>query len=115
MDLNSIHEFDAILPDVPFRRSYVEIAGEIWKMVPYENIKPMYLSNYGRIRNHKNTPIKASFKRNRKYARIIYTSGQTTTMPLDRLMMVTFMDKDKGNIIHIDGDTSNNDLTNLTF
>jgi hypothetical protein len=120
MDWDGVHEFDRILPSIPFKRypQYVEpdVQGEYWKRVPYDDIKPLYISNYARVKNHKNRIIKSLFKTsvNRKYIRILYTSGKVTCMPLDRLMVITFIDQEEeGRIIHIDGDTSNSNLINL--
>lgn len=117
MNWDGIHEFDRILPDVPFKRYELEIPGEYWVQVPYDNIKTLYISNYARVKNGKFKIIAPYFKKevNRKYMRIVFTSGKQTSIPLDRLMVFTFMGREESCIIHIDGDTSNNDLINLTF
>ena len=53
---------------------------------------------------------------NRKYVRILYTSGKVGSIPLDRLMLISFVgEKEDAIIIHRDGNTSNNYITNLKY
>jgi hypothetical protein len=92
------------------------MSGEIWKLVPYDDIKKTYASNYGRIKNEKGKLVKATNKNGRLYVRLAfaYEQGGMDTA-LDKIIFYTFTGNDVKRIIHIDGNSVNNRLDNLTF
>lgn len=94
----------------------INLPGEVWKRVPYDDIKPLYVSNYGRVKSHLDRIVKGTIKNGRSYARIVYKdTKQSTETPLDRLIAFTFIGEGDTHIIHIDGNNGNNRLENIAF
>lgn len=92
------------------------ITSEIWKLVPYNDVKDVTVSNYGRIRNHRGNFIKATNKNGRLYVRLPLKYDKCfRDIALDKIILYTFTGNEVRRIIHIDGNLYNNRLDNLTF
>jgi hypothetical protein len=93
-----------------------EFPNEIWKPIPYPHIKPLQVSNYGRVRNNRNRILKNKYRNKRFYVntRSINTN-KTLEHTIDRLVAAAFLGKNKSKVIHKDGDLGNNKVENLRY
>ena len=101
------YEDDVPNPDFP---------DEIWKSVPYDDIRLIHVSNYGRVRGTKGGILKKFFKRKRCYVYVqLKHQNMGSKRPVDRLVAAAFLGDSYSKIIHIDGDTTNNKSDNLKY
>lgn len=100
---------------------------EIWKPIPgYEGLYDV--SNYGRVKSHPKE-IKlwhgSSFTRHIEFIKLknqdgyikarLYKNRQQKSHSVHRLVMLAFIGESKLDVNHIDGNPSNNKLTNLEY
>ena len=103
-------QYADILPDPKF-------PNETWlEYLDTDDIYPIYVSNYARIRNHRNRILKQCRKGNRYYVRVTSKHQKKgKEKPLDRVVATTFLGPSHKRVIHIDGDCSNNHPENLKY
>jgi hypothetical protein len=100
-----------------FSSLYPEIFFEFWRPVNCLDSKGLlYVSNYGNIKNCRNRIISTNNKNGRLYIRYTNkTTNKTTTAPVDRVVAVTFLGPDRSQVVHIDGNITNNMVENLKY
>lgn len=100
-----------------WKRNNNEFEKEEWKLVPYENIEPIYASNYGRIKKG-NGRITEGLLHNGYYVTSVYDKNTKDKFlrRIHRLVASAFFGLNEGlQVNHKDGDRSNNKIENLEF
>lgn len=92
------------------------------KWVPIDEFPDYEISNRGRVRNARTKKIRTLFRKDdRIYAVFLSRRNKTTTRSVDRLVTLAFVScplhpfRVYHSPEHIDGDTLNNDATNLRW
>lgn len=100
----------------------MELQEEIWKHINKQNVSKYLISNKGRIKNYKNQiilPEVVTKGYNKVRLNIDTSTGKRKRVGyfVHELMAVTFLENPNNckNIIHIDGDLLNNNITNLKW
>lgn len=99
---------------------FFKFESEVWKLANFPEYSPFYVSSHGRVRTIKYKMCNLHYSRaiiKKVHVYVYYENNfKRTSRPVDRLILSTFLSRqDDTNIIHIDGDITNNYLDNLKY
>lgn len=93
-------------PDPPFvppkPKMKIVYPREVWKRVPYPDIKPLYASNYGKIRNERGKILKPTDKGKNTYvSAVLKETGKRREIKVSQAIQIAFIGEPDAPFIYI--------------